>query len=327
MAKNESENELRKTVSFGYSQIRTFNRVMGDNPSVSSGPPISIGWKPISETMIGIDEYENQREERYTYKSQLRVSRLERELLLRRYCGVTMNEMAECVRKINRIKSRRRNTAHKMEDWSKISSRTMGSLLVRAGKKSAILPHEKIKNPPTQEIDASTNDVQHRSLESLPLEDETSPTNQEQGRSSPDTYIEGDNTLTADSDEESSSNDSDGRESERRMCCSLLETIGITCVDNSKDVDAKETQYDLPIKEKEIPPYLQEKGFQSSLVVPDIIVRSLKDDSTFSDEESTTCCTLSPNSTTSFFKFLENLLQLESSTHELDLTQHSHFIL
>jgi len=37
--------KIRRNVSFSYSQVRTYETTLGDNPSVSSGVPISLGWK------------------------------------------------------------------------------------------------------------------------------------------------------------------------------------------------------------------------------------------------------------------------------------------
>jgi len=38
-----------------------YQRTIGDNPSCSSGPPISIGWHYLSSYEISVDEYEKQR--------------------------------------------------------------------------------------------------------------------------------------------------------------------------------------------------------------------------------------------------------------------------
>ena len=37
--------KIRRNVSFSHSQVRTYETTLGDNPSVSSGVPISLGWK------------------------------------------------------------------------------------------------------------------------------------------------------------------------------------------------------------------------------------------------------------------------------------------
>ena len=295
------ESKFKKTVSFGYSRIRTYNRAMGDNPSVSSGPPISIGWNPISEAILSIDEYEHRRKNRD--KSFMRISRLERELILKKHCGVTAKEMAECVRNINRIKTQRRNTVLRMEDWSRMTKRPMGAFLVVSGTKTAVLPHERIKGQPTQETEASTVNVPewskgtHRSLESINSEEETIPMDIGQGRG------------TNHSGTESSTNDS---ETKPTMCGSLLEKLGFKSDYFSNDTEERcqndQTMSAYPQKKSQVPP------------VTGIIVRTFSDDSTVSSEESATCI--------SFFNFFENFVQLGSaSPHELDVTRRPEFIL
>lgn len=47
-----------RRVSFSYVKLREYCRQVGDNPSVSSGCPIAIGWKFNKRGMIDIDSYE-----------------------------------------------------------------------------------------------------------------------------------------------------------------------------------------------------------------------------------------------------------------------------
>ena len=42
---NNNTPKIRRNVSFSHSQVRTYETTLGDNPSVSSGVPISLGWK------------------------------------------------------------------------------------------------------------------------------------------------------------------------------------------------------------------------------------------------------------------------------------------
>jgi len=42
---NNTTPKIRRNVSFSHSQVRTYETTLGDNPSVSSGVPISLGWK------------------------------------------------------------------------------------------------------------------------------------------------------------------------------------------------------------------------------------------------------------------------------------------
>ena len=49
---------VRSNVSFQSVSVREYPRCLGDNPSVSSGPPISIGWKAQKNEEFSIDDYE-----------------------------------------------------------------------------------------------------------------------------------------------------------------------------------------------------------------------------------------------------------------------------
>lgn len=48
-----------KRVTFDTIEIREYPRALGDNPSVTVGPPISIGWKHRQSYTLDVDQYEN----------------------------------------------------------------------------------------------------------------------------------------------------------------------------------------------------------------------------------------------------------------------------
>jgi len=53
---NTIKNKLSKQVSFHNLQIREYNIELGDNPSCSYGPPISMGWNYNDKNDIHLDE-------------------------------------------------------------------------------------------------------------------------------------------------------------------------------------------------------------------------------------------------------------------------------
>jgi hypothetical protein len=55
-----------KVVSFSNVSVREYSRVVGDNPCVSSGPPLAIGWKYNKRGKTDIDSFE---EEKLTAKA------------------------------------------------------------------------------------------------------------------------------------------------------------------------------------------------------------------------------------------------------------------
>ncbi len=61
---SSSFQSLRSTnsnVSFQNVSVREYPRCVGDNPSVSSGPPLTIGWEPVKTEELSIEDYEKRR--------------------------------------------------------------------------------------------------------------------------------------------------------------------------------------------------------------------------------------------------------------------------
>lgn len=62
----ESNSAMRRShsVVFGSVQIRNYSQTLGDNPSVSYGPPISLDWDYDEDGEIALDSYEDNRKPR-----------------------------------------------------------------------------------------------------------------------------------------------------------------------------------------------------------------------------------------------------------------------
>ena len=48
----------KKTVNFDDVHIREFKVTLGDNPSVTEGPPVTLDWTPVATHVLGVDQYE-----------------------------------------------------------------------------------------------------------------------------------------------------------------------------------------------------------------------------------------------------------------------------
>ena len=100
--------EGKKKVRFNAIQIRSYERIVGDNPSCTSGPPLSIGWQYGKTNIIDVNSYEMARPYRKN-STGLILSREEREALLLNW-GASFHDIVESVRGNIKVKNQRRQT-------------------------------------------------------------------------------------------------------------------------------------------------------------------------------------------------------------------------
>lgn len=100
----------RRSVAFDQVIIREYERVLGDNPSVTCGPPLSIGWRysPIPLQM-SIDDYEDGKGFPRT-SAEFLVPKSVREVMLKEHAEVSRRKMVDAVRTIQKEKAQRRRT-------------------------------------------------------------------------------------------------------------------------------------------------------------------------------------------------------------------------
>ena len=100
----------RGTITFGQVNIREYERVLGDNPSVTSGPPLSIGWRYSPSTLnMSIDDYEENKGSPRS-SSEYLVPKSIRLATLKEHADIPHREIANAVRAIQKTKSQRRKT-------------------------------------------------------------------------------------------------------------------------------------------------------------------------------------------------------------------------
>jgi len=118
-----ADSKSAKRVSFSHLQIRTYETILGDNPSCSGGPSLGLGWRYYpSHFTATVDEYESQQARMHgladgeTYECRpedLVLHRFEREAILLN-TGYTRQDLADSVRATNRVKNKRRQTVHNL---------------------------------------------------------------------------------------------------------------------------------------------------------------------------------------------------------------------
>jgi hypothetical protein len=106
----------KKVVSFGSVNIRSYERILSDNPASTSGPSIGIGWAFAQEECTAVDEWDKERQGmRKQKRSKMVLSAKKRENLLLSI-GYSDKEILEMVRKINKARGQRRNTVTNLDN-------------------------------------------------------------------------------------------------------------------------------------------------------------------------------------------------------------------
>jgi hypothetical protein len=131
-----------KEVSFASVQVREYPMILGDNPSCTSGPPVTLDWTYDAKASMSctVDEWESGRDSTRRMKSVIRVpSSVRTEWVLD--AGFTPTEVHEAIRDVQNYQRRRRSSIEKsslqekacdvMESVKRRLERAHGSKLVR----------------------------------------------------------------------------------------------------------------------------------------------------------------------------------------------------
>jgi len=106
---------MKRNVSFSHLQIREYAITLGDNPSVSSGPPVTLDWSyDPQEKTAPVEAFEAVRGPRRPY-AEMAMPRSVRTQLLTDEWKVTRSEMDNAIRDANRIKQDRRRTVNNLD--------------------------------------------------------------------------------------------------------------------------------------------------------------------------------------------------------------------
>jgi len=108
---NEAEStdsESILSVSFDTVEVREYPIILGDNPAVSQGPPLTIDWEHDNEDTFSLDEYETTRPPRrvtveMSIPPDMRLDCLKR-------CGFSTKEISVRIKEINLVKRGRLQT-------------------------------------------------------------------------------------------------------------------------------------------------------------------------------------------------------------------------
>ena len=104
-------------VKFGSVSIREFSIEIGDNPSCSRGPAVTLGWDIVkTSTYVNVEKYEQSWHSFHhtgMNAPDMILTRKERERMLLEN-GFSANDIADGIRKILKVKNQRRQTIHNL---------------------------------------------------------------------------------------------------------------------------------------------------------------------------------------------------------------------
>ena len=112
---DEQQQEEDLSVSFGKIQIRQYERIPGDNPSICFGVPLAIGWAFNEEGVpISVEQYESQRSEEPKKRDEMYVSLRERERILTEDWGISRSAVRAAEKSVSLASKQRRATSARL---------------------------------------------------------------------------------------------------------------------------------------------------------------------------------------------------------------------
>lgn len=97
-----------KPVAFTEVCVHLHQMILGDNPAVTRGAPVTMDWKIMSADYLSLDAYEAQKEKLpHKTMAQLRMGQVRRENIAK-LSGYTKEEIAEAIETVNAIRKSRR---------------------------------------------------------------------------------------------------------------------------------------------------------------------------------------------------------------------------
>lgn len=118
---NTPDGKIKRNISFTSINIREHERIAGDNPCVTSGVPLSIGWGYVEHPAIDFDHYEANKGPSRD-KIEMMVPAAVRKQILRDEFKVSVKDINEAMKNVNIAKRQRRNTvaSEHMEGWGEV---------------------------------------------------------------------------------------------------------------------------------------------------------------------------------------------------------------
>ena len=125
----------RGSVGFKEIQIREYDQTLGDNPSVSYGPPISLDWEYTEKTPVDLDDFESHRGERRSLR-EMQMNYYHRKNTLMWKIGHSDEELKKATKEVNKQRFQRGVTKYflrmsKLEEAAQSAARKAKRLTTR----------------------------------------------------------------------------------------------------------------------------------------------------------------------------------------------------
>jgi hypothetical protein len=105
--KNDQKERKKHTkIQFTDIRIRLYNRILGDNPAVTDGPPIQLSWEYMEKESQSIDDYEANRLPRRP-RHHLALSNTRRNQIMQMHFEYSQEEIDKASNSVKKIQKQR----------------------------------------------------------------------------------------------------------------------------------------------------------------------------------------------------------------------------
>jgi hypothetical protein len=151
----------QSSVHFGTIHIREYRRRLSDNPAVTKGPPIGLGWEyNPQETMIKVDDYENLHPQRRVKEEFLMPARVREKMLISEW-GHTLRDVRQASAESKEIRLQREKAVRTSKVSEKLSEALESSKRKFRRFKTGTtkeMEQEKLWQDASQWLDANSSD-------------------------------------------------------------------------------------------------------------------------------------------------------------------------
>lgn len=116
-----NKTRVKRNVSYGNVKVREYERIIGDNPGVSSGAPIGIGWTYQSTEETDLDDHEHQRKDS---SPAVPLTSDERKNMLKLW-SYSSGDIEESQHKVSQIQSQRDESNASLVRYHRLKQRAL----------------------------------------------------------------------------------------------------------------------------------------------------------------------------------------------------------